>query len=266
VELAAPRVYPASTRLGVGLRTAVACVVLPLLIGIVSPVGILLALLGARAEVVHPLYVFFARAALRVGGTQVEVRGQEHVDPGSAYVVVCNHESVWDPLCLLAALRGLLLRFVIKESAMRTPLLGHALRATGNVSVRRTDTPVDVDRIERAMARRDPALSMVFFAEGTRSRDGALHAFKKGPFATAIRHRLPVLPIGIAGTYRVWPKGTLGLRPGAVVIEVGEPIRADGAEGDRSALRDRCFGAVRELRAKARARLRTQGTEPGGVD
>jgi 1-acyl-sn-glycerol-3-phosphate acyltransferase len=252
---------------GGAFRTAAALIVLPLLIAILVPLGLALALLGASARTIHPLYVLFARAALTIGRTTLEVRGCRMVSPGGAFVVVSNHESGWDPLCLLLALRELVLRFVVKESIMRTPLLGRGLFATGNVLVVRTDTASDVRRIEAEMQRRDPEVSMVFFAEGTRARDGALHPFKKGAFATALQHGLPVLPVAIAGTYRIWPKGTLRLQAGRVVVVVGEPIPTAGSTAeDRDALRARCFDAVRELRASARARLRGFGSEPGGID
>lgn len=256
----APGARPASA-----LRTAAASLLLPLLIAILAPIGIGLALLGASARTVHPLYLLFARAALAIGGTTLEVHGLARIPRDRPFVVVANHESGWDPLCVLAALPGLVIRFVAKEAVMRTPILGSALRATGNVLVVRTDTASDVRRIEDGMQRRDPQASLLFFAEGTRACDGALHPFKKGAFATALRHRLPVLPVAIAGTFRIWPKGDRRLRPGRVIVVVGEPIAVE-ADGDRDALLARSFRAVRELRAEARADLRKAGIEPGGVD
>lgn len=249
------------------LRTALALVALPAALLVLAPAGIALALLGVRARPLHRLYVAFGRIAMAVGGTPLHVRGREHARAGCSYVVVSNHESAWDPLALLAALPGLSLRFIVKAPIMRIPLLGRALRVSGNVLVVRTDTAADVRRIEAHMARRDPDVSVLFFGEGTRSRDGALHAFKKGPFATAIAHGLPVLPVAVAGTFRIWPKGRLALQPGPVAIEIGAPIPVEGLRHeDRDALRARVFEAVRELRARARARVRELGVEPGGVD
>jgi 1-acyl-sn-glycerol-3-phosphate acyltransferase len=248
-------------------RTAAALVVLPLLVVVLGSLAIALALCGVRPRSVHRLYVLFSRAAMAVAGTPVELRGREHVKPDTAYVVIANHESAWDPLCILAALPELAIRFVVKRPLMRIPIFGHALRATGNVTVLRTDTAGDVRRIESRMSERHPDVSILFFAEGTRSRDGALHPFKKGPFATALRHRLPILPVAHAGTYRVWRKATFGLRPGPVMIEVGAPIPVEGlGEADRDALLARGFEALRDLRAAARARLRAAGVEPGGID
>lgn len=248
------------------LRTAFALLVLPLVLLVVAPVGTALGLAGVRARTVHGLYLLFVRIALRVGGTRLVVRGRERVAaaPGTAYVVVSNHESAWDPICLVAALPRLPIRFVTKDAILRIPFLGRALLATGNVRVVRTDTASDVRRIEEGMAQRDPDASLLFFAEGTRSTGGGMRPFKKGAFATAAAHGLPILPVALAGTYRVWPKGTLQLRPGPVVVEVGEPIPgAPGGAADREALRARAFESVAHLRAAARAHLRALGEEPG---
>lgn len=255
----------ASERIESGVRTAVGLAVLPAALLLYSAVGVGLASLGASTGVLQRLYLGYCRLALRVGGIRLERLGS--APPGRAYVVALNHESGLDPLCLIAALPQLTLRFVVKQSVMRIPLLGAALRITGNVRVLRTDTRADVERLQDAMGRRDPEVSMVFFAEGTRSRDGALHAFKMGAFATALACGLPVLPVAIAGTYRICPKGRLRLQPGPVAIAVGAPVPALGLGlADRARLRDDVHEAVAKLRAEARRRLRERGYEPGGVD
>jgi 1-acyl-sn-glycerol-3-phosphate acyltransferase len=227
----------------------------------------LLVRIGAPQARVDRAYTGFARFALWVAGTRVELSGLEHVRPGQAYVVVPNHESDWDPVVLMGALRQLRLRAVVKEQAARIPLFGRALLRTGNVRVERTHTAEDVQRIREAMTTRRRDVSMLFYAEGTRSRDGALHAFKKGAFVTAIAYQLPILPVGTAGTRRVWPPLTLRMRSGPVAVEIGPPIPVAGlALEDRDRLRDETHRAVRELRAAARRRLRALGVEPGGID
>jgi 1-acyl-sn-glycerol-3-phosphate acyltransferase len=117
------------------------------------------------------------------------------------------------------------------------------------------------------MRERIPGISIVFFAEGTRSGDGGLHPFKMGAFATAVGLGLPILPVGIAGTYAIWPKGTLRLRRGDVVMKIGQPIATEGLSyADHGDLHDRTFEAVARLRAEARSSLRTRGVDPLGID
>jgi len=212
--------------------------------------------LGARPRDLQWVYVGFSKLCLRVAGTRLESHGHEHIRPGQAYVVVANHLSNWDPPCILAALPELVLRFVAKDALMRIPIFGRALEGTGNVRVVRTRSRDDVARIEHSMRRRDPDVSMLFFAEGTRSRDGRVHDFKLGAFATALREGLPVLPIAIAGTDAVWPGATATIVPGPVAIEIGEPIAVEGLDFDtRRSLRDHCNERVRELHVAACRRL-----------
>ena len=249
------------------LRTAVGLLVLPALL-IYASTGVYVGtLFRASSTRLHYFYVWFARACLRVAATKLEVYGLEHLEPGQAYVVVPNHESTWDPPLLVAGLPQLVLRFIIKKELMRIPIFGNALRHSGNVRVVRTETGGDAERIRQGMEERDPAVSILFFAEGTRARDGALHPFKKGAFVTAIGYALPILPVAHAGNYAIWPKGRLQLRRGPAVIQVGEPIPTYGCKhDDRDALRDQTYEAVAKLRSLARQRVRALGYDPGGVD
>ena len=257
----------AESAIETGLRTAVALVVVPLAVVFYSSAVVASALAGASTATQHRFFVSFGRLCLRVGGTQLQVHGIENVVEGQPCVVVANHASDWDPPCILAALPRVFIRFVVKQELMRIPIFGHALRLSGNVRVVRTQTAADVERIRAAMGRRAQDVSMLFFAEGTRSSDGSLQPFKIGAFATALACGLPILPVALAGTYAIFPKGQLRLRRGVVAVEVGEPISTEGLSfEDRAALRDRTRSAVEALRARARRRLREQGCDPGGLD
>jgi 1-acyl-sn-glycerol-3-phosphate acyltransferase len=249
------------------LRTVAAVVVFPVSLFFYSLAAMALALAGVGPARIHRLYVSFCRLCLWVGGTRLLVDGARRIESGRDYVVVPSHESGWDPLCLIVGLPRLVMRFVAKRQFMDFPVLGQALRLTGNVRVVRTETKRDVERIHAAMDRRDVGVSILFFAEGTRSRDGALHPFKMGAFATALGYGLPILPVGIAGTRSIWTRGILRLRKGTVAIEVGEPISTERLGfADRQVLRERTFAAVAELRSRARQRLRDAGVDPGGID
>ena len=225
------------------------------------------ALLGATPRQAHRYYRGFARTCLLFAGTKVELHGLENLRPGQAYVVVSNHESNWDPPTIIASLPDLVIRFVLKTQLLKVPIFGPALQRTGNIAVDRARTGADVKRLQAGMSERDPDVSILFFAEGNRSRSGAYGAFKMGAFATALEQKLPILPIAVAGTFRVWPTGGFWVRDLPVALEVGEPIPVEGLSGDdRARLRDRTHAAVAELRRRARARLRARGIDPGGID
>ncbi len=228
---------------------------------------IVLALAGAPRPRIDRVYFQFARFCTRVAGTRIETYGLENIKPGGAYVIVANHESAFDPLVLMAAVEHLAVRFVVKKALIRVPIFGHALRASGNVVVERTNTTGDVKRIRDVMSQRDPGVSILFYAEGGRSHDGSLRPFKKGAFRTAISEGLPILPVATAGTFTIWTPDTLRIRKGSAVLEVGEPVPVEGLSfEDHDGLRERVYNAVRELRASARRRCRALGMDPGGID
>ena len=88
-----------------------------------------------------------------------------------------------------------------------------------------------------------------------------------GAFATALASGLPILPVALAGTFAIWPKGSLRLRRAPVVMVIGQPVPVDGLGfEDRAGLRDIAHHKVSNLRARARELLRAQGGEPGGID
>jgi len=248
-------------------RGLLALVLLPANLIFWSAAALVYAFRRASPRAANRCYRDFGRVCLFVGGTEVERHGLEHLKSGQAYVVVSNHESNWDPPTIVASLPDLVIRFVLKTQLLKIPVFGAALRRTGNIPVERTRTSGDVKRIQEGMSERDPDVSILFFAEGNRSRDGSYRPFKMGAFATALDFKLPILPIAVAGTYSVWRPETIWVRRGSVALEIGEPIPVEGLGAeDRAALRDRTHAAVAELRARARARLRARGIDPGGID
>ena len=235
---------------------------------IYSSIAIARALMGQSAADVHRAYLGFGRFCMKVGGTRLIVTGAEQIDPGQAYVVVSTHESNWDSLALIAALPQLALRFVAKRQLMQIPLFGWALRVSGNILVERDRSGSDLKRIESQMSKRADTVSILFYAEGSRTRDGSFHLFKIGAFATAaLSHGLPILPVAISGTRRIWPPESPRLSAGPATIEVGAAIPVAGLDWNaRSALRDQTHEVVGKLRARARERLRDMGVDPGGID
>lgn len=249
------------------LRTLAAVILLPPTLAAVSAGAMLQVLGGARGIRTQWAYRTFSRAFLRVAGTRLFVGGEERIEPGTAYVVVSNHESNLDPFVLVHGLPRLFLRFVVKRQIMQIPIFGHALRWTGNVTVHRQPGSGDIRRIQETMSGREPEASLIFFAEGTRDREGAFRPFKKGAFMTAINAGLPILPVALAGTFRSFPPERFVLRRACVAIEVGAPIPTGQlTSSDRDALMGDVHKRVGELRAAARARVRAQGVEPGGKD
>ena len=241
--------------LGALLRTIVALVVIPPILLAVSLWAILLIWFGASRSKVDAVYWSFPNISMWIAGTSHEMHGAEHLEEGEAYVVVSNHESNWDPFIIFGLL-PVSLRVVLKEEIARVPILGPGLRLTGSVRVGRSSTSSDVASLDSAMASLPEGVSMLFFAEGSRSRDGVMKPFKKGAFVLAIQSGLRILPIAVAGTREIWSPNRARLRRGRACLEIGEPISVEGLSfEDRDALRDQTREAVARLRTTAHDRL-----------
>ena len=161
---------------------------------------------------------------LRTTGVRVAVEGLDRVTPGTTYVFVANHQSHYDTPVVFASL-PFQLRIIAKESLQRFPVLGWHLMRGGHLLVdRRHPDPAGILARWRALV--SNGLSLIIYAEGTRSPDGRVARFKAGSFLLAIEAGLPVVPLAIVGTRGVMPKGRLRTEPGDVTLVVHDPIPA----------------------------------------
>jgi 1-acyl-sn-glycerol-3-phosphate acyltransferase len=197
----------------------------------------------------------WARSILAVAGISVRVLRRESAERGKSVIVVANHESFCDILVLLATL-PMQARFLAKRSIFRIPVLGWSIAAAGFVPVDRGDRARGAATVGTALQRLRGGRSLVIFPEETRTRDGSLLPFKRGAAHLAVKAGLPLLPIGIAGTFRILPRGSWEIQSGPVVVSVGEPIDVSGRTlRDRDAVTEETRGAIAALREEARAAL-----------
>ena len=94
-------------------------------------------------------------------------------------------------------------------------------------------------------------LTLVVFPEGTRSRDGHLGRFLRGSFALAQETQAPLVPAAIDGGQRVYPPGARRVRPGPITVQLGPPIRLDGAgPADRGTVMRQTRAAIEAMLAE----------------
>ncbi|MEE3199098.1 MAG: lysophospholipid acyltransferase family protein, partial [Planctomycetota bacterium] len=56
--------------------------------------------------------------------------------------------------------------------------------------------------------------NLIIYPEGTRSRDGTMGNFKRGPAVVAVELGIPIVPAWVEGSHKCWPKGKILIRPG----------------------------------------------------
>jgi 1-acyl-sn-glycerol-3-phosphate acyltransferase len=172
-----------------------------------------------------PEYVvqFWARLILGVTGVKTRSSGLEKIQDETSYVIISNHQSHFDILALAVEL-PLIVRFVIKKELRKIPFFGYSTVVLRCIYVDRSDSAQAVKSLQAGIRKLPPTVSMLFFAEGTRSPDGRIGPFKKGGFRTAQVAGWPILPVVVRGSRKVLPKGDLAFRPGTIEVEVLDPM------------------------------------------
>jgi 1-acyl-sn-glycerol-3-phosphate acyltransferase len=176
----------------------------------------------------------WAPSALWLSGVTLDVRAP-HGFPAGPAIYASNHESALDIWIVFRTVPRYSLRFLAKEELFRIPIFGWYLRMARFVEVDRRHHARAVAALQEAGRIIRGGTSLAVFPEGTRSRDGRVQPFKKGPFVVAMEAGVPVVPIAIAGAAALNPKGRLSVRPGQVRVAVGAALTpADFA--DKTAL------------------------------
>ena len=162
--------------------------------------------------------------ALTIGFVRLKVRGREKIKKGQSYVIVSNHQSLYDIPVLMNGL-NIQFRWVIKKEILKIPFFGWGLYLGRHVFIDRSNTKKSIKSMRQAMRRLPSGVSVYIFAEGTRTPDGQVQEFKKGGFLMALSGKTPVLPVTINGSWKFMPdRSTMSFTPGPIEVVVGDPI------------------------------------------
>jgi 1-acyl-sn-glycerol-3-phosphate acyltransferase len=176
---------------------------------------------------VEPLYwagCSIVRVGLRVAGIRLLVEGRENVPAGRACIFMANHVSNLDPPALLPSIPGRTSVF-IKRSLMKIPILGICFRLGEFIPVDRDGSVTGAqESVAAARLVLEHGVHITTFVEGTRSPDGRMLPFKKGPFYLAMQTGAPCIPVSIHGTEALMAKGSQRIRPGVAHLFFHPPI------------------------------------------
>jgi 1-acyl-sn-glycerol-3-phosphate acyltransferase len=206
---------------------------------------------------VLPLYKatrFMLSSSCRLAGVRFQVEGLDRIPRDRACIFMSNHVSNLDPPTLISIIPGRTSAFM-KRSLMNLPILGTGFRQGEFIAVDRSGNPADAQRsvaeAQRVLAK---GVHITTFVEGTRSPDGRLLPFKKGPFFLAMAAGAPCIPVSIFGTETMLPKGSQCINPGVAHVIFHSPI-----DPATFATRDELMRAVRTAVASGLPeRMRTQ--------
>ncbi len=164
------------------------------------------------------------RVAFRTAGIRLQVDGRENFVAGHACIFMANHVSNLDPPALLSNLPGRTGVF-LKRSLMNIPVLGYAFKLGEFIPVARSGNAASAqERVAAATRLIQKGVHIMTFVEGTRSKDGRLLPFKKGPFYLAFETGAPCIPVSIYGTEKLMAKGSFAIKSGTAHIIFHAPV------------------------------------------
>ena len=213
---------------------------IPVLV-ISTTVSALMALIGGifnhYSKYATAVFRTWARSLVWAAGIKLEVTGLENVEPDESYILIANHQSHMDIPVLTWGL-PIPQRIIAKKELFKIPFLGWGMKAVGMLSIDRSNRKQSFETLKEAEEIiKTYRLSILAFPEGTRSDDGKIHPFKKGPFVLAINTGLPLLPVSVSGTRKIIPKGKISLRAGRVKVHIHPPVATKNLNlGDRNKL------------------------------
>jgi 1-acyl-sn-glycerol-3-phosphate acyltransferase len=182
------------------------------------------------AERVYPPVILFARGVFRALGLRFTIEGTENIPLQGGAVLASNHIGYLDfTFCGLAANpRKRLVRFMAKESVFRHRVSGPLMRGMHHIPVDRAAGAAAFDAAVQALKQGEV---VGVFPEATISRSWMVKELKTGAARMAQAADVPIIPMALWGSQRVYTKGRRPeLRRGkAITIAVGEPFRPDPA-------------------------------------
>ncbi|MFA6597810.1 MAG: lysophospholipid acyltransferase family protein [Ignavibacteriaceae bacterium] len=194
-----------------------------------------LALLSAIFDRSNRTYFWVSRlisnGGLFLSGIKLTTSGLENIDASKPYVYVSNHSSMFDILAMQASFPNDAV-IIFKKELAKIPIFGWALQLGPYIVVDRQKADRAMESLDRAKKTIvEKGISVLVFAEGTRSKTGEVQPFKRGAFYLAARVGYPIIPVSISGTAAIMPKGKLRINKGTIHVHYDTPINTEHMNG-----------------------------------
>lgn len=184
------------------------------------------------------------RNILRVAGVGFEVKFSPGFDRTRTSFFICNHVDLWDAFIIYSAIPQFV-RGLEHESHFKIPAYGWMMRRFGNVPVPPEGNLAKYKQMMKLTRERlDSGVSLIVFAEGSRTLDGFVHEFNPGAFRMAIQYGYPIAPMSIVGAHEFSRKGDWKLFPSKITVYMHDTIDTVGlGKNDVEPLRQ-CVQAI----------------------
>ncbi|MBT8386587.1 MAG: 1-acyl-sn-glycerol-3-phosphate acyltransferase [Ignavibacteria bacterium] len=212
---------------------------------ICSIFALLFAMVNRSFYLYFKLSKYFSGGILLISRIKLKVTGLENFSHDKTYVFVSNHASLYDIVTLQKSIPNNM-AMVFKKELAQIPFFGWQLYLGPYVMIDRRNFESAMRSIEEAKEKLvKNNISIVVFAEGTRSKTGEIQPFKRGAFRLASQVGFPVVPVTISGSNKIMPKKTFKLRPGTIHVHFAKPISTEGIDSRKQEME--LMNKVREI-------------------
>lgn len=185
---------------------------------------------------------------------KIKIRGKGNIPSKGPAVVASNHLSYLDPI-VLGLITPRRMNFIAKEELFGNSLFRALITQLGAFPLKRER--FDRAGYERALAILREGGILTLFPEGTRAQHGKRGHLRQGAVRIALRAGVPLVPIVIAGTDSILPRGKRTIRLGKIRVEVGKPLAAVKLDKTQDSRRetDELLGSLKRRMKKLRDEL-----------
>lgn len=176
----------------------------------------------SRAEIYKHMQEL-AKNLVKSTGMELEVRGKENLPKEGPVLYVPTHKSVFDIVILLTIIDDPTI-FIGKKEVQNMPFVNQWFNALGCIYIDREDMREALKSILEGINELKSGQSIVLFPEGTRSMSNEIKPFKEGGFKLATKAQVPVVPIALSNTYKVFEEKKR-IQKTKVIVNIGEPIQ-----------------------------------------
>ncbi len=204
---------------------------------IIYPISWIITALVAMLTIVFSLLIndrwaskwiapWWGKSIIAITFSTTKVLGKHNVQKNQSYIIVCNHQSIYDTLAIYGYL-PIEFKWVMKKELQKMPFVGASCKALGHVFVDRSNSENAKKSLIESKHKIIDGVSAFFFPEGTRSSDGQLINFKKGAFRMAKELNLPILPVSLKGANKIMAANSLVICPHKITLTIHPEIDTD---------------------------------------
>ena len=196
-----------------------------IIVTIITSISIILILpIAGNAHWGNIPAMIWSRILCTLSLVRVKVQGNENIDPKASYILVANHQSIYDIPLVYGWLNNNF-KWIMKKELRRLPVIGKTCELMGHIFIDRSHPMRAKQSLESAKKNLKQGESSIFlFPEGTRTRNGKIQRFKRGAFTIARDLHLPIVPVTIIGAYDALPKGLNYITPGTIQMIIHSPV------------------------------------------